>query len=145
MKICLKTRAKEAGIQKITVNLHERLPVFVNSACELSCEYQVERNDNYYLLSLRVAGEVDIICQRCLKVFVHPYHNTSQLAVCNDDNNAQALMEHFECLVSIANQVDLTEILTDDLYLFVPQIHPHLSECDSEISRLISDHDDLIA
>ncbi len=144
MKICLKTQARNAGTQHVVVNLQERLPKHLHLSCELTCNFQVDPGDKYYLLTMTVSGVLNIICQRCLGIFQHNYKNTSKLAVCADDAIAENLMEWYECVVASDDQIDLIDILTDDLYLFTPEKHLDLTDCDSEISRLICEQDELI-
>ncbi len=123
MKICLKTQAKQAGHEQVTITIQERLPRHVESVGPLTCQYQLESVDQYYLLTLRVSGELDIVCQRCAGLFRHEHVNETNLAVCANDTIAERLMEHFECIVACNNQIDLVEIVTDDLHLFLPEKH----------------------
>lgn len=122
MNICLKTQARQAA-QQVTLIIQERLPSHIESVGPLTCKYQIELADNYYLLTLHVRGVLDIICQRCANVFRHDYDNETKLAVCANDAIAERLMEHFECIVACDNQIDLTEVVTDDLHLFSPEKH----------------------
>ncbi len=54
MKICLKTYAKQHGLQHIAMTLQERLPERVSGPCELTCDFQVVNHGDYYLLTLYV-------------------------------------------------------------------------------------------
>lgn len=141
MKICLKKQVKVDGAQKIELVLENRLPKHIEGPCYLTCEYQVEPGEQYYLLTITIQGELSIVCQRCLGVFKHHYLNTSKLAACTNDDVAERMLEHFESTVAINNQIDLSEIVTDDLYLFSPEKHVSQAECDSEISQLIVSKD----
>lgn len=137
MKICLKTYAKESGQQRAVIKLQERLPERICNPCELTCDFRVASYDNYYLLTLDIAGPIDITCQRCLQLFPDDYYNQSKLAVCINDTVAESLMEHFECIVADDHQVDLADIVADDLHLFSPEKHYNSTDCSVEISQWI--------
>ena len=137
MKICLKTYAKQSGFQHAVLNLHERLPERIASPCALSCDFYVENCTNYFLITFKVSGTLDVICQRCLLAFPHEYHRETQLAICTTDALAETLMEHYECIVAQDNEINLTDILTDELYLYSPEKHEDPIDCDSEINQLI--------
>lgn len=139
MKLCLKKYAKLAGSQTIVVKLRDRIPARVSSAPELTCVFKIEACSDYYLLTLDVSGQVDIACQRCLADFQHEYKNETTLAVCANDDVAETLMEHYECIVTHNGEIDLIDILTDEMYLFLPEKHHTIAECDLEISGLIGD------
>ncbi len=138
MNICLKTYAKQAGQQHVVVNVQKRLPERISSPCELTCDFHVEALTDYFLVTLEVRSELVITCQRCLGQFQHAYSNQTKLAVCSDDIMAERLMERFECIVAPDHEIDLTDVLADELYLFSPEKHPDYADCDREISQLIS-------
>lgn len=139
MKICLKTYAKQAGSQTVVVRIQERKPERISSPCELTCIFQVEACTDYYLLTLSVSGTLEIACQRCLGDFKHEYKNQTRLAICGSDVVANDLMASFECIVVNNYQIDLIDIVTDELYLFLPEKHPDIGGCDIEMSGLIGD------
>lgn len=139
MKICLKTHAKQTGSRTVVVCVQERKPERVSSSCELTCVFQVEACQDYYLLTLDVSGTLAITCQRCVADFQQDYTNQTKLAVCASDEIAERLMTSHECIVVKDYEVDLIDIVTDELHLFLPEKHSDLSECDREISGLIGD------
>ena len=139
MKICLKTHAKQAGSQTVVVHVQERKPDRVSSACDLTCTFKVEACSDYYLITLDVHGTLDITCQRCLANFQHEHINRTTLAVCANEDVAETLMASFECIVVNNFQIDLIDILTDELYLFLPEKHLDVAGCDREMSGLIGD------
>ncbi len=139
MNICLKTHAKHNGSRTVVIPILERKPARVSSPCEVSCEFSVEALPDYYLLTLHVNGVFDIACQRCLASFQETYTNQTQLAICANDDVAENLMASYECIVVKDYQVDLIDIVTDELHLFLPEKHSDLAECDAEISGLIGD------
>ena len=137
MKICLKTQAKRLGLQTVVISIQERKPARLHLPCELTCQYEIAAYENYYLLTLNVQGRLEITCQRCLASFSHDYSNHTQLAVCADDDVAERLMASYECIVDKNYQVDLIDIVTDELYLFLPEKHPDMTGCDPEITHHI--------
>lgn len=143
MKICLKTLSRQNNPETVAIKLQERLPEHIVGPCDLSCTFQVEHYDSYFLLTLHVNGILTVICQRCLQSFQYNYENESKVAICVNDATAEMLMEQFECIVASDSQVDLMDILTDELYLFTTEKHPNIADCDAKISQLISNEDDL--
>ncbi len=139
MKICLKTLARQSNSQTAVLHVQERKPERAGAPCELTCVYKVENCSDYYLLTLEVSGMVEITCQRCLGAFHHDYLNQSNLAVCKDDDVAESLSARFECIVENHDKIDLMDIVSDELHLFLPERHLDIAGCDPETSRLIGD------
>lgn len=122
--------------KELTVN--ERLPAFLSAPCHLSVSYQVEAKDNFYLIHLGVRGELTIICQRCMEEFLFPYDNHTIIAVCKNDDRAEQLLAHYECIVSASGEVALEDLVIDELHLYVPIFHSAIKDCDSEINQILS-------
>ena len=139
MKICLKTHAKQTGSRTVQLSIQDRKPAYVTSPCEVTCEFTVEACKGYYLLTLNVSGSFEIACQRCIDDFHHHFENQTQLAVCSNDDVAETLKTSYECIVVNDYQVDLIDIVTDELHLFLPEKHPDPAECELEISGLIGE------
>ena len=112
-----------------TVPITDRLPSYIPQPCELTCSVQVESFRNYDLLSMETNGAFVVTCQRCLETFNYHYQHQNQLAVCRDDSVAEELMPNFDCIVANNEMINLTEILTDDLHLFVLASHASLDDC----------------
>ena len=134
MRICLKTSAKQGEETRVHVRLSDRLPVWIQSPCDLNCTYQVTPVDGYYLLDLIVDGELPITCQRCLIQKPYTYHYQTQFAVCSNEKQADRLMETFECVMSEGGELDLVEMLTDELYLNSPEMPHEWAECPLDLS-----------
>ena len=126
------------GHQVKLLTIDDRLPSFLRAPCHLSVTYSIEANDDFYLLHLRVLGELNSICQRCLQEFHFSYDNPTNIAVCRSDERAEQLLEQYECVVSTNFQVDLEELIIDELHLYAPQVHPLVKDCDSEINKFIT-------
>lgn len=129
MKVCLKTQAKLAKQQSVIVNVNERLPFQLARPCQVACTFDIEANKDHYQLILVLESQVAIICQRCLGEFQHHYHHQSQLAVCADEMLAESLMSSYECIVSHNDEIDLVDIVTDDLHLYLPEKHNDIQDC----------------
>ena len=145
MNLCLKTYAKQAGFQTLRVRLDDRLPERISAPCDLVCVFKVEDYQRYYLLTLQVTGSMTITCQRCLGRFHQDYVHHSDLALCSNDDAADSLMAHFECVVVSDHQVSLTDVLIDELHLYAPEKHVHLADCDLEISGFIGASDEMLS
>jgi uncharacterized protein len=107
----------------------ERLPFYVKNVDIESVYYTVQRFKDFYLLTLEVNAHLKIECQRCMHDFNYMYNKVNNLAVCKSDEIAEKLMTEHEPLVSLSNEIDLIEIITDDLHLFCPEIHDNLDVC----------------
>lgn len=125
------------GSQNKTIVLSERLPNFITAPCHLNVTYQIEVNDDFYLINLHVTGELSLHCQRCLDEFKFPYDNTTVVAVCRNEERAEQILEHYECIVSANLHVSLEEVLIDELHLYAPQFHAQISDCRSEINQIL--------
>jgi uncharacterized protein len=136
MVINLKVAAKKGIEQSITVDLRERLPENITGPCHLKCDYSVQSQGAYFLLTLKVSGQLALVCQRCLNEFTQAYSNETTLAVCSDDDVANQLMRNYECIVVNNAEVDIIELLTDELYLYSPLHHPEISDC-REVEQFI--------
>lgn len=116
----------------------ECLPFFLQSPCEVQATYLAEATEDYYVLQMRVAGDVTVICQRCAHEFKLNYDNATTLAVCKTEARAEQLQEMFECIVSADGLVDLDDLIRDDLHLYAPQSHPDSNDCDKEVIQILT-------
>lgn len=133
MVINLVTCSKQAGKSHTQIKLSERLPFFIVSDCVLECDYSVQTYPDYFLLTLDVSGTIPTQCQRCLDVFESDYSNYTELAICRDEKTAENLMEDYECIVNAQKEIDLVTVITDELYLYAPEKHLELIECNGKI------------
>jgi len=143
MLINLKTCALNTRSEPVKLDNFTRLPANIEPPCSLLCEFQVQSVDNYFLLHLKVEGDLNIICQRCLHTFNHHYHNSSTLAVCDNDELAERLLPQYESVVATNNQVDLIELLSDELYLYSPDMHPEIDQCDRSVEQYLCINNDV--
>ena len=101
MKICLKTAAKLEAPQHVVMTLDERLPCYVQSPVVLTCDYRVDMCQNYHLLTLDLSGVLTLTCQRCLTLFEYDFTHQTMLAICQNEAQAEKLMEQFDCIVAV--------------------------------------------
>lgn len=127
---------QDQQVKLLTVD--ERLPSFLIPPCHLTVTYHVEAKDDFYLIHLGVAGDLNIACQRCMQEFNFAYNNHTIIAVCRNDERAEQLLEFYECVVSSNWQVDLEELIIDELHLYIPPFHPEINDCDSEINQFLT-------
>lgn len=137
MIINLKTSAASDHSQRVQITIAERIPANIEGPCVVDCEFKVRREDNYYLLTLVANSKLTMICQRCLHEYPYDYSNNTVLAICESDEQAVKLMSQYECITSQNNQVNLNDLLTDDLYLYTPENHIDLEDCDKVVNGFI--------
>lgn len=119
----LELARKYPATQQADLMITERLPFYIEAAPKICCYYQAKDMEDYILLTIQMESTLCIQCQRCLQAFSYPYECTTVLAVCREDKTAERLMTDYECMVSEQDKIDLTAIVTDDLYLSVPEKH----------------------
>lgn len=137
MRINLKKASSQNKNQSLIVEIKDRLPEHLKSVCVINCIFNIEEFKNYYLIDLNSHANLSVTCQRCLSEFSYDYSNQSELAVCNSDEIAEQMMDHYDCIVA-TNEIDLKELLTDELNLFSPEFHTDPSYCDHEVDRFIN-------
>jgi len=119
--------------------LKERLPDYVFSPCQLKATYQVESQGNFYLVRLSVSGDLRLCCQRCMDEFTFNYDNDVAIAVCRSDERAEQLLEYYECIVAINDEISIEDLVVDELYLYAPMFHPASDDCNSEINQILTE------
>ena len=123
--------------QQKQITINERLPSFIASPCQLNVHYDVKAEEGFYLINLEVNGELVVLCQRCLQEFNLTYNNQTKIAVARNDERAEQLLEHYECIVSTNYQVELEALVIDELHLYVPQFHEETKDCDEEVNQFL--------
>lgn len=128
---------KSTGEQQGQLVLEDNLPDFLQAPCQINYQYRLQKERNYTLLSLKVSGTLHCICQRCLTEFSQEYHNATTLALCDSEELASELMLDYESVVVSEQMVNLSEVIRDELYLYVPQQHATVEECDPLMMRYL--------
>ena len=129
MNICLKSHARQQSAETVSLNLHARLPERLGVPCDVTCTFDVQACADYYLLTTDVQGLLGITCQRCLGDFQHAYAHQTTLAICANEHVANDVMSTYDCMVAVDHQIDLIEVITDELNLFLPEKHLILDAC----------------
>lgn len=132
MFIDLKALSQQKNTQCYQITLDNRLPTRIIGPILIDCEWSAIKFDDYFLLTLMIQSTLTIVCQRCLALFNHDYHNKSVIALCHTDKKAQTLMNDYECITIEQDQCYLPDLLIDELHLYAPEIHPNSHNCSAE-------------
>lgn len=132
LKLYLPEIATQSQHTKI-LSLEHRLPDFLIPPSTLEVTYSVKAEHDFYLIHLRVHGELKVLCQRCMGEFLLPYENETQVAVCRSEARADQLLARYESMVSSDGQVDLEELIVDELHLYVLPYHKEIEACDKQV------------
>lgn len=137
MNIDLKKKAQLAKSSLDTVLIDERLPSHISHPFEIKCQYKVESKGEFYLLKLTEDAVLPVVCQRCSQDFSCEYHLETELAVCSDEKVAEKYQSLYDVIVVKDYLIDLKDILIDNLYLFSPQFHENIENCDQTQLKLM--------
>lgn len=127
------------GEQSEVVTIDSRLPQSIAGSCQLHVTYSLTTEDDYFLLRMHVVGTLQCVCQRCLQEYSYDYDNITVLAICRSEDRAEELLDQYETIVVSHNQVKLSELITDELHLYVPEFHPDLQDCCGEVMQILSE------
>ena len=87
-------------------------------------------------LSLRVAGSVNLICQRCLKPFAFEIDSESNLVLAHDEAQAdqiEAMLDEEELEVIVGSKaLNIGDLIEDEALLAIPQAPKHV-QCPDRI------------
>ncbi|PJD94497.1 MAG: metal-binding protein [Legionella sp.] len=125
------------GTQHSQLTITNRIPSFIVAPCHVEVSYQVEKKEDYFLLSMQVEGKLTLCCQRCMQEFDFIYSNPTTLAVVRSEERAEQLLAHYECIVSSNWKVALEELVVDELHLYAPQFHSKKEDCDKDINQFL--------
>ncbi len=88
-------------------------------------------------LSLRVAGSVNLICQRCLKPFALEIDSESNLVLAHDDAQAdqiEAMLDEEDLDVIVGSKaLNIGDLIEDEALLAIPQAPKHV-QCPDRIA-----------
>jgi uncharacterized protein len=83
----------------------------------------------YPSLTLAVAGQVKLVCQRCLKPFDHEIDSSTMLVLGKDDADADGIEEVLDDdsidVIVGSRSCDIRELLEDEALLALPQSPKH--------------------
>lgn len=137
MRIDLKKKVQLAKSSVENVVMDERMPAHIAHAFELKCQFDVESKGDFYLLKIIEDASLPIICQRCSQEFQQDYHLETELAVCPNEQIAEKYQSLYDVIVAQDYLIDLKDILIDNLYLFSPQSHENIENCDQTQLKLM--------
>ncbi len=124
LKKCLKDKIYEQ-----VLTLTERLPEHYTQPCVINVSYSVEPADDHLLLHLKTGGLVHFSCLRCMSDVARQYENELTIAVTNQEEQAEKLMEDYECIVAADFSINLLDVITDELHLYGPEKHLEGENC----------------
>ncbi|MES2832254.1 MAG: YceD family protein [Pseudomonadota bacterium] len=97
-------------------------------------------SSGYPELRMTVAGEVQLICQRCLKAFEHVIDSSATLVLARSDLQADQIEAAFDDallddesldVIVVVPAMDLVELVEDEVLLSIPQAPKH-EQCPSD-------------
>ena len=96
-------------------------------------------------LVLHVAGDVQLVCQRCLRPFAYPIQSASTLVLARDEAQAdqiEAMLddETLDVIVGSA-AMNLADLIEDEALLVIPQAPKHVSCPSGEVVVKTDDKD----
>jgi len=94
----------------------------------------------YPQLSMTVAGDVQLTCQRCLQPYVHAIESTATLVLARSDLQADQIEATLDDdsldVIVVAPAMDLIELIEDEALLSIPQAPKHDQCPESEAASL---------
>ena len=77
-------------------------------------------DQNQIFVTTRVSGEISLVCQRSLEVYVQPLQSESVVALVDTAGRAEVLPENYEPLVYEDGRVRLLDLVEEELLLAMP-------------------------
>jgi len=111
MKIYLKNVTDLPEEKIIQIIVSERLPAVMCEPSMVQCSYSIHKKRSKYFFKMHLSGSIQLECQRCLSVWRYAYEN-------------EHILEEDELMIDAEMRIDLVDIVTDDLHLFLPEKHP---------------------
>jgi uncharacterized protein len=106
---------------------------------------EVDKSPSHFDLNIRISGEVEVSCDRCLRMFSHPVKCENKLLVKfgqeKNDENPEIIT-----IPRDANELDLKQYLYEFIYLALPirRMHPDnadgTSKCDPQMLQKLKEH-----
>ena len=94
---------------------------------DLACDYD---DEGIARLRLCLSAELPLVCQRCLQTMNWPVECMTLLSPVRTDAAEQQLPAAYEPLqVSATGSVLLSDLLTEELWLVMPQLPTHTEQC----------------
>jgi uncharacterized protein len=110
----------------LTLKLEARLPAHLLSPCLLTCHWHLDTTTDQPILTLTLAGDLPILCQRCAQPFTLPFHHENKIALCHNQAALERLMPELDCLLIDELPERLEDLVIDELFLYSPDRHPEI-------------------
>ena len=137
MNIDIRKKANHVKSDIHTLLLDERLPFFVEKPFEIRFEYSVEHKGDIYFLVIDEEGMVPLLCQRCFDECIYDYKHRTELAVCKDDLVVEKYQDSYDIIVLPDLILDIKGVLIDNMYLFLPENHENIDQCNKDQLKLM--------
>lgn len=89
-----------------------------------------------FVVSVDVAGDVGVRCERCLDIMPLAVEAHSTLMLCSSDEQAQQCPNQYEPLVYTGDELDLYEVIEEELLLALPVAPMHEAMCIDALPEL---------
>jgi len=113
----------------------------------LTADVELIKEERLTTLYVRIAGEVSVMCDRCLDYFMHPVDFSGTLYVKPEEDEWEEKDKEEVILVAPdESEVDLAQYFYESIHLSLPlkRVHPDdengNSTCDQKMLKLLEDH-----
>lgn len=140
----LPLKSMSPGVHEVEYHLGKKFFADMESQdihdADLNVKLTVDHKGDFYNLDFHIAGEVTLVCDRCLDDLHYPIDTTYKIAVqFGDDYND----ENDDLLVipSTDNTLNVSYMLYDTVELQIPIKHVHpLGKCNRAMSSILKKH-----
>ncbi len=107
---------------------------------DINVKLTVDHKGDFYNLTFDIAGEVTLLCDRCLDDLIYPIEAQYKLAVqygsdYNDDNDELLIIPESD------NTLNVSYMIYDTVELQIPMKHVHpMGKCNRAISAILKKH-----
>lgn len=121
----------------------QRIPGFMEVVAvrEVRLELAVEtRESGLFLLSGRIAAQMELICQRCLQGFLWSVNDLIRLNAGTEPGR----VEGYETIDLEDDMLDIGQVVEDELIIRMPQppVHARIEECDPNMLQRVKEFDE---
>jgi uncharacterized protein len=115
----------------IPLTAFPRLPVHESSGETLRGRAQFRREVGFVVAELDVAGEVQLVCQRCLKPMWQPIDSHVRIALVASEADAERAPPEFEPVRAPEGRVRIRDLVEEEVLLALPivPLHADPREC----------------
>jgi uncharacterized protein len=110
------------------INLDGELKAQKDTPVSVSLLFGMDK-DGLCCISVDLAVDLTLICQRCLQPMTYPLRITSLVSPVASDTQAQQLPERYEPLLMTQGEISLAEWIAEELHLALPLAPRHEPSC----------------